>query len=62
MAEIINLRRQRKRVQREQAEKAAAENRTKAGLSKHQHRLDRAQKDKAGRDLEQHKLAPGGDE
>ncbi len=45
MAEIINLRRQRKRKQRKTAEQAAAANRAKFGRTAEQKKLDEARAD-----------------
>ena len=56
MAEIINLRSFRKQKARAEAEKAAEQNRLSFGRSKAERRLTDAERDKAGRQLDGHRL------
>jgi len=56
MAEIVNLRLVRKRKARDAAADAAAEARAKHGRTKAEKSLDRARSEKAGRDVEAHRL------
>lgn len=58
MADIINLRRARKRKQREQAAAQAAENRVRFGLTPAQRRLNDAQAELERRRLELLRLTP----
>lgn len=60
MAEIINLRRARKQRARQDAENAAQQNRISFGRSKAERSLTDAERDKAARALEGHRL-PGED-
>jgi hypothetical protein len=62
MVQIINLRRRRKQVTRKRSSKVAAEHRIQYGMSKQQRERLSAEDDKAGRDLDQHKLENGGSE
>jgi hypothetical protein len=62
MVEIINLRKRRKQAQRERSSKIAADNRVQHGTPKRLREFRRAEDDKAGRDLDQHKLESGGSE
>ena len=56
MAEIVNLRSFRKQKARAEAEKAAEQNRVSFGRSKAERRLADAERDKAGRQLDCHRL------
>lgn len=56
MAEIVNLRLVRKRKARDAAADAAAEARAKDGRTKTEKALARARLEKAGRDVEAHRL------
>jgi hypothetical protein len=60
MAEIINLRRARKQRARQDAETQAQQNRVSFGRNKAERRLTEAERDKAARALEGHRL-PGED-
>lgn len=60
MAEIINLRRARKQRARQDAEAQAQQNRVAFGRSKAERSLTEAERDKAARALEGHRL-PGED-
>lgn len=62
MAEIINLRRARKKKAREDAAKIAAENRARHGRSKAERARDAAEAARAERSLEGHRRTPGPDE
>jgi len=59
MAELINLRNERKRATRHAAEARAEASRRLHGQPKHAHRLGDAQRAKADRDLEGHRIEPG---
>jgi hypothetical protein len=59
MGDIINLRRARKRVQRESAEREASAQRLLHGRSKAQRDLDSKRDAKASRDLERHRIGTG---
>lgn len=59
MAEIVNLRKVRKRTQRTKAAERAAENRVLYGTPKAQRALVEAQKNKADKALDQHRLDTG---
>ena len=61
MAEIINLRRARKRKERAGREADAAENRIAFGRSKAERALSEARKDLADRRLEGHKRGDDGE-
>lgn len=56
MATIVNLRTERKRVKRRQAEQEAATNRLAHGRSKAARKFDAAQSDKAVTSLDQHRI------
>jgi hypothetical protein len=56
MAEIVNLRSFRKQKARAEAGKAAEQNRVSFGRSKAERRLADAERDKAGRQLDGHRL------
>lgn len=63
MAEIINLRRARKQRDRAAADKQAEQNRISFGRSKAERSLTEAERDKAARTLEGHRLpTPDDDE
>ena len=62
MAEIINLRRARKQRARAEAEKAAGQNRIDFGRSKAERSLTEAERDKAARHVDGHRLERGGDD
>ena len=57
-AEIVNLRRARKQRARQDADKAAEQNRISFGRTKAERELTEAERDKAARTLEGHRL-PG---
>jgi Domain of unknown function (DUF4169) len=59
MAEVVNLRTERKRAKRRQAEQGAAANRLAHGQSKAERNLKRSQNDKAQRSLDQHRIETG---
>ena len=56
MGEVVNLRRARKRKQRDEEGRAAAENRAQFGRTKVEKTRDDGAKDRARRKLDQHKL------
>jgi len=60
MADVINLKRFKKRNEREQAAKQADTNRALFGRTKAERVLDQRRKDRAGDLLDQHKLDDGG--
>lgn len=55
MGEVVNLRMRRKEAKRRRDEKAADANRLAHGIGKAERRLGEKRRDKAGRDLEQHR-------
>ncbi|MEZ2406497.1 DUF4169 family protein [Bosea sp. RCC_152_1] len=57
MAEIVNLRRFRKQKAREDAEKTAEQNRIGFGRSKAERSLSEAEREKARRHVEGHRLS-----
>lgn len=57
MAEIVNLRRARKQRARQEAEQQAQQNRVAFGRTKAERSLTQAERDKAARTLEGHRLA-----
>jgi hypothetical protein len=59
MAGVVNLRTERKRAKRRQAERVAAANRLAHGQSKAARNLKRSQSDKAQRSLDQHRIKTG---
>ena len=59
MAEVINLKRFRKRNEREQSARQAEANRARFGRTKAERALDEHRKDRAGDLLDQHKLDDG---
>jgi hypothetical protein len=62
MAEIVNLRRTRKQRARQEAEQQAQQNRIAFGRTKAERSLTEAERDKAARTLDGHRLAPPDDE
>ena len=56
MGDVINLRKARKRAERQQRAKAAAENRILHGRSKAERQLKEAQREQGARKLEAHRL------
>lgn len=56
MAEIVNLRQVRKQKARAEAEKTAAQNRIAFGRTKAERKLTEAERDKAARHVDGHKL------
>ena len=56
MAEIINLRQVRKQKARAEAEKTAEQNRIAFGRTKAERKLTEAERDKAARHIDGHKL------
>ena len=61
MGDVVNLRRARKKIERQNAEQKAAANRVQHGRSKAQRALDAKRKAKASRDLERHRIETGDD-
>lgn len=59
MGEVVNLRTIRKRVKRDKAAERAAENRVFYGMSKAERKRLAAESEKAGRDLDQHRIDTG---
>ena len=59
MGDLVNLKRFRKRTEREQSAKQADANRTRFGRTKAERALDERRKDRAGDLLDQHKLDDG---
>jgi len=59
MGDIVNLKRFKKRNEREQSAKQAEANRALFGRTKSERALDEQTKDRANRLLEQHKLDDG---
>ena len=55
MSEIVNLRRHRKRLTREQQERSAAENRRRFGRPKAERDRDEAETERAQRHIDGHK-------
>jgi len=58
MAEIVNLRRVRKQRAREDAEAQAQQNRIAFGRTRVERQLTEAERNKAARDLDGHRLKP----
>jgi hypothetical protein len=56
MADIVNLNQYRKRRDRRDGEKAAAENRVRHGRSKAERQKDRRENDKAAKDIDDKRL------
>ena len=61
MADIVNLRMRRKQEKRRQDEARAADNRLRHGVGKAERQLGEKQRDKAARDLEQHRRDTDGE-
>ena len=59
MADVVNLKRYKKRNEREQSAKQADANRARFGRTKSERTLDEQRKDRAGHLLEQHKIDDG---
>lgn len=59
MAEVVNLRTARKRAKRQDNEQQAQRNRLAHGQPKYLRKLDDAKQDKAGRDLDRHRIETG---
>jgi hypothetical protein len=59
MAEIVNLRTERKRSKRRQAEKLAATQRLAHGRSKAERVFHKSQNDKANSNLDRHRIETG---
>jgi hypothetical protein len=57
-AEVVNLRRARKAARRDKAQAQAAENRTAFGLSGAERERLRAEKQRAAKNLDHHRLTP----
>ncbi|HWM47206.1 MAG TPA: DUF4169 family protein [Xanthobacteraceae bacterium] len=62
MGDVVNLRAQRKRAEREQRAKRAAQRRAEHGASKAERLLTAARERRAERDLDLHRLDTGDDE
>jgi hypothetical protein len=60
MGDLVNLKRFKKRAEREQSEKQAQANRTRFGRSKSERILDKQRTERAGELLDQHRI-DGGD-
>jgi hypothetical protein len=60
MGDVVNLKRFKKRTEREQSAKAADANRARFGRTKSERARDDKQKDRAGNFLDQHRI-DGGD-
>ena len=56
MADLVNLKRYKKRSEREQAEKQADTNRARFGRTKSERRLDELRESRANKLLEQHRI------
>lgn len=61
MGEVVNLRRARKKSERQQAERKAAANRLLHGRSKAERMLDAERNAKSRRDLDRHRIETGDD-
>jgi hypothetical protein len=59
MSDVANLRTERKRAKRRQAEQESASRRVVYGRSKAERTLERGRNDKAQRDLDQHRIETG---
>jgi len=59
MAEIVNLRIARKRAARNKADNRAAEKRRAHGIPKSERERTAAERAKAGKTLDQHRIEPG---
>lgn len=62
MAELVNLRLARKRAKKRQDDLHAESSRLAHGQPKHRRKLEAAQKAKASRDLDLHRIDQGGDQ
>jgi Domain of unknown function (DUF4169) len=60
MAEIVNLRRVRKKMKREQEARSAQQDRLRHGRPKAERKLEKARAEKAERELDAHWLPPRG--
>jgi hypothetical protein len=61
MGDVVNLRRARKKIERQDAEQEAAANRLQHGRSKAQRALDAKRNAKSRRDLDRHRIDTGDD-
>jgi hypothetical protein len=61
MGDVVNLRRARKKIERQNAEREAAANRLQHGRSKAQRALDEKRNAKSHRDLDRHRIETGDD-
>jgi hypothetical protein len=61
MGEVVNLRKTRKKIERQNAEQTAAANRVLHGRSKAERTLDAQRKAKSSHDLERHRIETGDD-
>ena len=61
MGEVVSLRKARKKIERQQAERTAAANRLLYGRSKAERTLDAERKAKSRRDLDRHRIETGDD-
>jgi hypothetical protein len=59
MVSVVNLRTARKRAKRQKAEADAAANRLAYGRPRTEQNLERASRDKARKDLDQHRIETG---
>jgi hypothetical protein len=59
MGNLVNLRTERKRAKRRQAEQKAASNRLVHGRSKAERALEQARNDKSRKSVEQHRIETG---
>ncbi len=59
MGDLVNLRTARKRAKRRQAERAAASNRLAHGRTKAERILELSRRDKARKNLDQHRIETG---
>lgn len=59
MADVVNLRTARKQAKRQDNEQHAQLNRLAHGQPKYLRKLDDAKQDKAGRDLDRHRIETG---
>ena len=61
MGEVVNLRKARKKIERQEAERTAAANRVLHGRSKAERTLDAQRKTKSNHDLDRHRIETGDD-
>jgi len=61
MGEVVNLRKARKKIERQNAEQTAAANRVLHGRSKAERTLDAQRKAKSSHDLDRHRIETGDD-